>query len=101
VGPSRPWPTPAPRTVAGAGWYLVLALAAMFTLAPATRWGYFVYPLTTGARLLLTPWRPGTERPGTERPGTQSPGTGTTMASCVDRAITTTASVSGEGFSSR
>jgi hypothetical protein len=75
-----------PRTMAGAGWFLVLALAVMFTLAPATRWGYFVYPLTIGAWLLLIP---------------QSPGTGTTMASCVDRAITTTASVSGEGFSSR
>ena len=30
-----------------------------------------------------------------------SAGTPTTMASCVDRAITTTASVSGDGFSSR
>lgn len=77
--------------MAGAGWYLVLALAVMFTLAPATRWGYFVYPLTIGAWLLLIP----------QRPETQSPETGTTMASCVDRAITTTASVSGEGFSSR
>ncbi len=35
------------------------------------------------------------------RPGPYSSATGTTMASCVERAITTTASVSGEGFSSR
>ena len=90
-----------PRTMAGAGWYLVLALAVMFTLAPATRWGYFVYPLTIAAWLLLIPRSPETARPETARPETQSPGTGTTMASCVDRAITTTASVSGEGFSSR
>jgi hypothetical protein len=31
----------------------------MFTLAPATRWGYFVYPLALIGWLLLT--RPGTE----------------------------------------
>jgi hypothetical protein len=35
------------------------------------------------------------------QPGRQSAGTLTTMASWVDRAITTTASVSGDGFSSR
>ena len=33
-----------PRTSAGAAGYLVLALTVLFTLAPATRWGYFVYP---------------------------------------------------------
>jgi hypothetical protein len=74
-----------PRTVAAAGWFLVLALGVMFALAPASRWGYFVYPLTIAAWLILS----------------QRPGSGTTMASCVDRAITTTASASGDGFSSR
>jgi hypothetical protein len=34
----------------------------MFTLAPATRWGYFVYPIGLAGWLLLTrPPVPGTE----------------------------------------
>jgi hypothetical protein len=36
---------------------LALGLAVMFTLAPATRWGYFVYPIGLAGWLLLT--RPG------------------------------------------
>jgi hypothetical protein len=28
-----------------AAWRLALGLAVIFTLAPATRWGYFVYPI--------------------------------------------------------
>jgi len=83
-----------PRTLAAAGWFLVLALTVMFALAPATRWGYFVYPLGIGAWLVLS-------RAGLTVRGPYSSATGTTMASCVERAITTTASVSGEGFSSR
>ena len=43
-----------PRTLAAAGWFLVLALTVMFALAPATRWGYFVYPLGIGAWLVLS-----------------------------------------------
>jgi len=38
---------------------LALGLAVMFTLAPATRWGYFVYPIGLAGWLLLT--RPGTD----------------------------------------
>jgi hypothetical protein len=34
-----------PRTVPAAVWRLVIGLTAMFVLAPATRFGYFVYPL--------------------------------------------------------
>jgi hypothetical protein len=33
-----------PRTVPDATWRLVAGLSAMFVLAPATRFGYFVYP---------------------------------------------------------
>jgi hypothetical protein len=33
-----------PRTVPAATWRLVIGLTAMFVLAPATRFGYFVYP---------------------------------------------------------
>jgi Glycosyltransferase family 87 len=35
------WP---PRTVPAATWRLIIGLTAMFVLAPATRFGYFVYP---------------------------------------------------------
>lgn len=34
-----------PKTVPSAVWRLVIGLALMFTLAPATRFGYFIYPL--------------------------------------------------------
>ena len=34
-----------PLTVPAATWRLIIALTAMFTLAPATRFGYFVYPV--------------------------------------------------------
>jgi hypothetical protein len=34
-----------PRTVPAAIWRLIIALTAMFVLAPATRFGYFVYPV--------------------------------------------------------
>jgi hypothetical protein len=33
-----------PKTAAGAAVYLALILTTLFTLAPATRWGYFTYP---------------------------------------------------------
>lgn len=33
-----------PRTVPAAAWQLIVGLALMFTLAPATRFGYFIYP---------------------------------------------------------
>jgi len=34
-----------PRTVPSAMWRLIVALSLMFLLAPATRFGYFIYPL--------------------------------------------------------
>ncbi len=36
------WP---PRTVAAATWRLIIGLVLMFTLAPSTRFGYYIYPL--------------------------------------------------------
>jgi hypothetical protein len=33
-----------PRDVAGAAWRLIIGLTLMFLLAPATRFGYFIYP---------------------------------------------------------
>ena len=38
-----------PKTVPAAVWRLVIGLTLMFALAPATRFGYFIYP----ASLLL------------------------------------------------
>jgi hypothetical protein len=34
-----------PRTVPAAVWRLIIGLTLMFVLAPATRFGYFIYPL--------------------------------------------------------
>jgi hypothetical protein len=50
-----------PRDARGAGWRLALGLALLFVLAPASRVGYFVYPLGLAAWLLLSRW---TESPG-------------------------------------
>src|SRR5207248_676246 len=33
-----------PRTVPAAAWRLIIGLSLMFVLAPATRFGYFLYP---------------------------------------------------------
>jgi hypothetical protein len=49
-----------PADARDAAWRLALGLAVMFTLAPATRWGYFVYPIGLVGWLLLT--RPATGR---------------------------------------
>jgi Glycosyltransferase family 87 len=49
---------------------LALGLAVMFTLAPATRWGYFVYPIGLVGWLLLTrpPAEPAAAEPPVELP---------------------------------
>jgi hypothetical protein len=43
-----------PQDTRAAAWRLAVGLTAMFTLAPATRWGYFVYPIGLVGWLLLT-----------------------------------------------
>ena len=43
-----------PADVRAAAWRLAIALAVIFTLAPATRWGYFVYPIGLISWLILT-----------------------------------------------
>ena len=55
-----------PRDARAAAWRLAVGLTAMFTLAPATRWGYFVYPIALVGWLLLT--RPPTAVPSIEIP---------------------------------
>jgi hypothetical protein len=59
-----------PRTSASAAGYLALALTAMFTLAPATRWGYFVYPAVIGCWLWLAGRAPGRVSGRSSRPET-------------------------------
>ena len=54
-----------PADVRAAAWRIALGLTAMFTLSPATRWGYFVYPIGLVGWLLLT--RPPTAVPERER----------------------------------
>jgi hypothetical protein len=43
-----------PRTIVGAAGYAAVSLTLLFILAPATRWGYFVYPLGIGCWLWLS-----------------------------------------------
>jgi hypothetical protein len=43
-----------PRSVPSAVWRLIIGLALMFTLAPATRFGYFMYPLGLWAWLAVS-----------------------------------------------
>jgi hypothetical protein len=42
-----------PRNVPSATWRLIIGLALMFTLAPATRFGYFMYPVGLWAWLAV------------------------------------------------
>ena len=43
-----------PRDERAAGWRLVLGVTVMFAFAPASRFGYIVYPLGLAAWLLLS-----------------------------------------------
>jgi hypothetical protein len=43
-----------PRDVPAATWRLVIALSAMFVLAPSTRFGYFIYPAALVMWLLVS-----------------------------------------------
>lgn len=45
-----------PADAHAAGWRLALGLALLFALAPASRVGYFVYPLGLATWLLLSRW---------------------------------------------
>src|ERR1022692_1385016 len=50
----RPSSARPPRDVPSATWRLIIGLALMFTLAPATRFGYFMYPLGLWAWLAVS-----------------------------------------------
>lgn len=88
-----------PRTAAAAGAYLALALTALFTLAPATRWGYFVYPGVIGGFL----WLASLSRPGLRKPagtGTRGPGARTAAGRCPPVAATSSCGQRQEGRTS-
>jgi 4-amino-4-deoxy-L-arabinose transferase-like glycosyltransferase len=66
-----------PTDTKAAAWRLAVTLAMLFTLAPASRWGYFVYPaallgfvritsMADGPRGALQPHREQQERPGVQ-----------------------------------
>jgi hypothetical protein len=56
-----------PADSRAAAFRLALGLAAMFTLAPATRWGYFVYPIALVGWIVLTkPPEAGVSEPAEE-----------------------------------
>ena len=61
-----------PRSVPAATWRLIIALTAMFVLAPATRFGYMVYPVGLLAWLEVS--RMGAEPALEELPGLRDPG---------------------------
>jgi len=59
-----------PRTVPAATWRLVIGLSLMFVLAPATRFGYFLYPAGLLAWLGIS-WL-GSVSAGADPPGPDS-----------------------------
>jgi hypothetical protein len=62
-----------PADARAAAWRLALCLAVLFTLAPATRWGYFVYPIGLLGWMVLT--RPPAAAAASEGgPGVTGPG---------------------------
>jgi Glycosyltransferase family 87 len=70
-----------PSDARGAALRIALGLAIMFTLAPATRWGYFVYPIGLAGWLALTGRATGSTSGATGSPGSSSgPGTGARLA---------------------
>jgi hypothetical protein len=88
-----------PRTAAAAGAYAALALTALFTLAPATRWGYFVYPGVIGCFL----WLAGLSRPGLRKSagtGTRGPEAQTAAGNCPPVASTSSCGRRQEGRAS-
>jgi hypothetical protein len=67
-----------PKTVPAAVWRLVIGLTLMFTLAPATRFGYFIYPASLllwleVSRLGLRQPATGDPRAGSDPPGQAAP----------------------------
>ena len=76
-----------PRNVPSATWRLIIGLVLMFVLAPATRFGYFMYPLGLWAWLIVSQLgasdlRP-SGRPDADAPGGQPPHGGVAQPSAA------------------
>jgi hypothetical protein len=56
-----------PRTIAAATWRLIIGLVVMFTLAPSTRFGYYIYPLGLWVWLRVSQRDQGAPVPGRSR----------------------------------
>jgi hypothetical protein len=56
-----------PRTIAAATWRLIIGLVVMFTLAPSTRFGYYIYPLGLWVWLRVSQRDQGPPVPGRSR----------------------------------
>jgi Glycosyltransferase family 87 len=65
-----------PQNVPSAAWRLIIGLALMFTLAPATRFGYFMYPLGLWAWLAVSQMTARRSQPADGRlsQGSEGPG---------------------------
>jgi hypothetical protein len=65
-----------PRNVPSATWRLIIGLVLMFTLAPATRFGYFMYPLGLWAWLAVSQMTARRSQPADGRvsQGSEGPG---------------------------
>jgi len=70
-----------PRTVPAATWRLVIGLSLLFVLAPATRFGYFLYPLGLLAWLGIS-WL-GLVGAGTDAPPKPGSGPGSALRSLL------------------
>jgi hypothetical protein len=72
-----------PRDAQAAGWRLVIGLSLMFALAPASRFGYIVYPLGLACWLLLARIAPaGIRSISAARPASSSRSAGRRVRSC-------------------
>jgi hypothetical protein len=84
-----------PRTVPAATWRLVIGLSLLFVLAPATRFGYFLYPLGLLAWLGIS-WL-GSVGAGTD--ASSNPGSGVGSARSANSAAQSRYQVANQGSS--
>jgi hypothetical protein len=81
-----------PADARAAAFRIALGLAVMFTLAPATRWGYFVYPIGLIGWVVLTSQGPEVAERDGRTAGTLAPVTVTAGAGASGSALWSSAS---------
>jgi hypothetical protein len=75
-----------PADVRAAAWRLATSLAVVFVLAPATRWGYFVYPAAILGFMSMTMTRPRSRYRSAKEYGGQGPLSSARSAGCCAEA---------------